>query len=258
MLLTRLKLISGIVLLLGTVSIGVGSAIQAPDGKEGCSGRRPRPGARPHQARHEFESSARFPARRPPARADPSARFYALIEIAKAQTRSGDREGAKSRRRRPFEAAKEIDPARRAFALLIVVWTLEGAGDRDGGAEPLRLAREAIEAMTGTNEMVWPQTVYAAIQAERGDRDGARETLGRLLKFIEVIPDRTQRFGSLSSLINTLAYLGDYQEAFDMAKAQCEGDDYFQGHYLGKIAEGAASEAMYFICNPRERSRFQA
>jgi RNA polymerase sigma factor (sigma-70 family) len=243
MFLIRLRLAACTLLLLGTASIGVGvasrgSTLIAPQTTPTAPTPPVRPAAPEEPDRQVLRQAAS--AIRPTADS-----FYALIEIARAQARTGDREGARETAGRCLEIAKEMDQTRRVGPLLYAAWTLEAVGDHGGASAALRLADEIIDGLNSMEELhgLWELSVVAAADIDR--TAGLEKRLARFRKLIEAVPEANGRFGHVMYLVRSLAYVGDYEQAFAVADQQGGGDDYIRGTYLGCLADGAASLTSY-------------
>jgi RNA polymerase sigma factor (sigma-70 family) len=171
------------------------------------------------------------------ARAKPSPSSWTLTTIASAQAKAGDLEGGRA------TFANAAGEAGGKFGGTASPWGLWRVGHfqaESGFDEDARATlRGAFEVLPGAAEDVRKdfQTVetYAVVaqeQAERGFRDDARRTVGRLLGFVQ---DSKVGDAAAPKVAAALAAVGDFEAAFDWSERPGA-----RGAALGEIAAAAA------------------
>jgi RNA polymerase sigma factor (sigma-70 family) len=183
---------------------------------------------------------------------DPGPRAYGLIEIVKAQTRAGDREGALESARQAAAAALALDPNGQCWALAALAWARAGAGDREGALNVLRLARKRAEGIETDWGRVVVLRIIAGSQFDLDGRDDAMATIQSIRDIALAIPARdNSRLGPLGDLVGAQVYAGDFEGAFRTVETAAVGNHYLQGYLFGAMARAAAAEATFSLQPPK-------
>jgi RNA polymerase sigma factor (sigma-70 family) len=145
---------------------------------------------------------------------DPQERFDALLALAWAQIKSGDRDSARQTLGRA-QAVKFglIGAESRCISRVRIAQALGEAGDRRGGLNLLKLA--LLDARLGGSRS-WVLKSLAVAQCELGDRASARATIQALDESILTPQQRTQGIwtSELTNLAEARIAVGDFDDAF--------------------------------------------
>jgi tetratricopeptide (TPR) repeat protein len=139
-----------------------------------------------------------------------------LLEVAQAQVRIGDREGAKANASKASETAKLIDAADdRWHFLLATAKSLSDSGNREAARADVKQALEEIMAF----EM--PESLYSALESVVStavyidDLDGALKAVKILDDKLSAIEDESDRTQAMKSVISSRCHAGDFTGAYN-------------------------------------------
>ncbi len=230
----------GLTLLAAAAAVGVGAAIHAAAADDPPASPPP-----PKSIARPTRQVLRDAVRAVLVTKDVANRSYALTEIAKAQTRAGDREGARDTAGKAAGAAADVTPAVRYNALAAVAWTRAGAGDREGAAEDLREAGKLAGGIENPSWRVAAWRIVAAAQTDIGAREAAEGTLQAMKGVSYAIPDAYERLAPLADLALARTYAGDVDGALEVVEFACGAEASRKGEFLSRMAEVVAAPAVW-------------
>ena len=144
---------------------------------------------------------------------DPSYRAEALVDIASAQTRAGDKQAARDTLAAALAATRGIDYLfDRDKALANIAQAKAKAGDIDG----------AFATVQGIDDLSRRATTMAGIasaQAQAGDKQSARDTLAAALDVTQSTEHPIGRVDALVSVVFARARMGDIDDALAIVRS---------------------------------------
>jgi tetratricopeptide (TPR) repeat protein len=177
-------------------------------------------------------------------RGDDVAVVRALTEIARAQARAGDTEGAVTTSRRASKAAAALRKISERFYALIEVGRVRAeSGDRAGGRDDIQRARAAVDEVVDLGDRLGVWREVASAQARSGDRQSADATIRDMRQAILEAPAAAGRFGSLGEVVAAEAEVGDFDGAFRTVEA-ADKVGLQKGALLGLIAQKVAASVQ--------------
>ena len=265
----RFQTIAAVVLLLGSVA-SVAALAASRGGKPDDPPAKPatipakKPAARPIRDILRDAAKAAAPD------GDVKAAANILLQIARAQAKAGDRDGALETARRISDAAEDLGPAA-ARTLIALAYIRDAAGDRAGGLKELdradRLPDErtgAIETPAGPNSKDWfpARRLIAEARFDLGDVEGAKATVQILGIGIASLRKDTNRIMAEAELVKVAQVkIGDVDGAFRTSdQAAIPGDVVTNSNkrliLRRDIARAATSgDSLAISCNPARPSR---
>jgi RNA polymerase sigma factor (sigma-70 family) len=232
------------------LSVGLGAVTQAEKSAGQAPARAGAPPSKPvgKSIRQILQEAAQMAQAAP----DAASRTYALVEIAKARARAGDKEGAVQSARQAAAAALTLDPKGQGWALPAVAWARAAAGDREGALNVLLLAKKSAAGIGSVGERMVVVQIVARSQADLGGRDAAMATIQGMSETALAVPARgTERVACLKEVVSALAYAGDFDAAFRFVDAAGADGHHAQGQLLGAMASAAASDSAFYL-GPRK------
>jgi RNA polymerase sigma factor (sigma-70 family) len=178
---------------------------------------------------------------------DASSRVFALIEIARAQTRAGDPAAARVTLRKASEVVRSLGPGARCSALAAIAWSLDAAGDRENGLADLRMAVLDAAEIGSEYERLRALRTLGTAQADLGDVMVARSTARSIHAAAAAETGPWNRYNLSIPLIELLAYLGDFEEAFRVIETFDDEHLRERGLLLGELARATTSPALWYL-----------
>jgi RNA polymerase sigma factor (sigma-70 family) len=239
MLLKRLLIFGGLTILLGTLGIGVralASSWDDPPAKSVAILAKP-PGKPLRDVLREAARTVLADKRETP-------RLSALVEVARAQARAGDKEGAQETARLASEAARELEPRQSWMTRIVIAYARDAAGDRAGGLEDLERASVGVDKIDEVVSMARAKRAIAEAQFDLGDTKAAADTVRALADAILALPRNPEPFVVAIELAQAQVSIGDIDGAFATADAVSTANsfgNYRKGVVLGAIASTVAA-----------------
>jgi RNA polymerase sigma factor (sigma-70 family) len=253
MLLKRLLMLGCIAILMGTMGIGL----------KALAGSRDDPPAKPVAISAKSPGKPLRDVLREAARAvladkRETPRLSALVAVAQAQARVGDKEGAQETARLASEAARELEPRQSWITRIVIAYARDAAGDRAEGLKDLEQASVGVDKIDEVVSMARAKRSIAEAQFDLGDTKAAADTVRALADTLLALPRSIEQFVVAEELAQAQVVIGDIDGAFATAESirTAFGND-IMGHVLKGIAATAAETRPSFqaekVLRPEER-----
>jgi RNA polymerase sigma factor (sigma-70 family) len=246
MFLKRLLIFGGLTILLGTVGIGVtalaGSWDDPPAKSVAISAKPP---GKP------LRDVLREAARAVLADKKETSGFYVLTEVARAQARAGDKDGARETARLASEAARELEPVKFWTLLIAIAYARDVAGDRTGALKDLERVSVGADKIDEIVSVALAKRLIAEAQFDLGDTKAAGETVQALADTVLALPRNPNQLPAAEDLARAQVSIGDIDGAFATV------DAVFTANGLGNNKRGHVLRAIASMAGVSTRWNFQ-
>jgi tetratricopeptide (TPR) repeat protein len=183
------------------------------------------------------------------------------LQIARAQARAGDRDGALATARRVSEIAEDLTPRAAASTLFDLAYIRDAAGDREGALKELARADRfpddksgGVQTPLGTNRYDWfpARLLIADALYDLGQVEAARATSQVMAAGVASFPKNSDRLGPAGELVKLQIKIGDVDGAFRTSDQADQAVPHNKGHVLRDIAQAATSGSHGFLLHRKE------
>ncbi|WP_406694790.1 sigma-70 family RNA polymerase sigma factor [Singulisphaera sp. Ch08] len=251
MLMTKIKLTGTTLLVLGISTLGIG-VIAQQEGKE--SKTPPEPEATKPADMPKAEAIVRPPrellreAFRIVTENVDAPNIFALIAIAKAQARVGERAAAVATLDYATEVGDKLKPRDRAIALGAIAYAHWESGNRKAIPLILQRAGDSANRVENEHEKLGILLSVGTAQSWTGDTGAARGLVRRMREIVDHSMEPSQFFNRLQ-VVELQAMVGDYDDALRVVDSVSDAE---KSELLGRIADVVGSANHYFLQPPRE------
>ncbi len=186
---------------------------------------------------------------------------YVLLQIARAQARAGDREGALETARRVSEIAEDLAHRAAASTLIDLAYIRDAAGDHEGALKELARADRfpddqtgGVRTPAGPNQYDWfpARLLIADALYDLGQVEAARATVQVMAAGVASLPKNRNRLGPAGELVKVQIKIGDVDGAFRTSDQADQADPRNKGHVLRDIARAATSGSHGYLLHRKE------